>query len=61
MIKHDSLIIYEIKSGDQEKKLIRKMRKRCHFIYQHLKIIYIKPIYYIGFFKEKQKDSMFRF
>ena len=37
------------------------MMKKCHFIYQYLMAIYNKPIYYIGFVKEKQIDSIFSF
>ena len=48
----NSLMIYEIKSGNQEKKLVEQMKKRGNFIYQYLNSIYDKPIYYIGFIEK---------
>ena len=55
-IQEDSVMVFEIKSGDQPKKLIRQMKNRCYYIYQYLKTIYNKPIYYIGFYKEKDSS-----
>ena len=53
-IKDNSLLIYEIKSGDKQMELINQMKKRCHFIVNYIKLIYkdIQHIYYFGFFKE---------
>lgn len=50
----NSLLLYEIKSGDRLKNLKEQMSERCHFICNYLKIFYDKPIYYIGFYKNKK-------
>ena len=52
-INRNSLIIYEIKSGNQEKKLIEQMEEKGNFIYQYLNSIYVQKIYYIGFYRKK--------
>lgn len=53
IIKKDSLIVYEIKSGNKERKLLEQMLYKSHFINQYIKFIYNKPIYYIGFYRTK--------
>ena len=50
----NSLLLYEIKSGDQLAKLKEQMSERCHFICNYLKVFYDRPIYYIGFYKDKK-------
>ena len=57
IIKSKSLLIYEIKSGDQKKKLEKQMIKRAYFIINYLKLIYDMPIYYFGFYKENPKKQ----
>ena len=57
-IQKDSLLLYEIKSGNQPKKLINGMKKRCQFIVKYLHIFYNRPIYYFGFYKGK-KDFIY--
>ena len=52
-INPNSLIIYEIKSGNQEKKLVDQMEERGNFIYQYLNSIYDQQIYYIGFYRKR--------
>ena len=52
-ISPNSLIIYEIKSRNQEKKLVEQMEERGNFIYQYLNSIYDKQIYYIGFYRKR--------
>ena len=51
----DSLLFYEIKSGDKQNQLKNQMKKRCHFIINYLRIFYGTkvPIYYIGFYRDK--------
>jgi len=51
-IHTNSLLLYEIKSGNQPSNLIEQMRKRCHFICNYLKIFFQKQIYYLGFYKD---------
>ena len=53
-----SLLIYEIKSGDQLEDLKEQMSKKCHFICNYLKVFYDKPIYYIGFYKNKKSKKI---
>lgn len=57
IIKKDSLMVYEIKSGKQDVALIDQMYKRGHFINQYLKFVYNKPIYYVGFYKSKDNTE----
>ena len=57
IIEKNSLIVYEIKSGKKEKKLINQMMKRCFFIQKYLNNIYDKQIYYIGFFRAKKYND----
>ena len=54
-ITSNSLLLYEIKSGDQKEKIIEQMRKRCQFIHNYLRLFYdfSIPIYYFGFYTEK--------
>ena len=58
IIKKDSLIVYEIKSGNKERELLEKMLYRSHFINQYIKFIYNKPIYYIGFYRTKKISEL---
>ena len=44
-------MIYEIKSGDQEGKLINQIYGRGFFIYKYIQYISNKPIVFIWFFK----------
>jgi len=44
-------MIYEIKSGDQEGKLINQIYGRGFFIYKYIQSISNKPIVFIWFFK----------
>lgn len=52
-IKENSLLLYEIKSGNNSKDLIKQIQKRCHFICNYLNFFYKRAIYYFGFYKEK--------
>ena len=54
-------MVYEIKSGNHEKKLTKEMKKRCYFIYQFLKTIFNRPIYYEGFSREKEINPILSF
>ena len=56
-IKANSLIVYEIKSGNREKDLVSQMSERGHFIGKYLNLIYNKPIYYIGFYRNKHSNK----
>ena len=58
IIKKDSLIVYEIKSGNKERELLEQMLYRSHFINQYIKFIYNKPIYYIGFYRTKKISEL---
>ena len=57
-IKKNSILIYEIKSGFQEDKLINQMYERGFFIYKYLECVYDRPIYYIGFFINNPNESI---
>ena len=57
-ITTDSLIVYEIKSGNPEIKLINQMKQKGNFIYQYLKSIYNKLVYYIWFYRNNAKDNL---
>ena len=57
-IKKNSILIYEIKSGFQEDKLINQMCERGFFIYKYLECVYDRPIYYIGFCTNNPNDSI---
>ena len=54
----NSILIYEIKSGFQENKLIKQMYERGLFIYKYLEFVYNKPIYYIGFFTNNKNNTV---
>ena len=58
IIKKNSILIYEIKSGFQEDKLINQMYESGFFIYKYLEFVYNGPIYYIGFFTSNPNDSI---
>ena len=53
ILENNSLLVYEIKSGDKKEELVEQMNTRCLFIHEFLKSIYNLPIYYIGFYKKK--------
>ena len=59
-IESNSLMIYEIKSGNAKKKLLNQMKKSFHFIYNYLSFFYKVPIYYIGFYRQidNQKNNI---
>ena len=57
-MRANSLLLYEIKSGDQLKKLKEQISERCHFICNYLKVFYDRPIYYIGFYKDKKMKEI---
>ena len=50
-------MIYEIKSGDQEGKLINQIYERGFFIYKYIQSIFDKPIAFIGFFRRNSNYS----
>ena len=60
-IKANSLLLYEIKSGDKFDKLISQMGKRCFFIFKYLKLIYDIPIYYFGFYRKTKDPLTYKF
>ena len=58
IISKNSIMIYEIKSGDQEIKLINQIYERGFFIYKYIQSIYNnKPIVFIGFFRRNSNYS----
>ena len=56
-INKDSLLVYEIKSGDQENKLLEQMKRRGNFIYRYLNSIYSKNVYYLGFYRKNYENN----
>ena len=52
-IEKDSILVYEIKSGNKKIELSKQIQTRCHLIYYYLNFIYHKPVYYLGFVNEK--------
>ena len=56
-INEDSLLVYEIKSGDQEDKLLAQMKRRGNFIYRYLNSIYSKKVYYLGFYRKNYENN----
>ena len=56
-INEDSLLVYEIKSGDQEDKLLAQMKRRGNFIYRYLNSIYSKNVYYLGFYRKNYENN----
>ena len=56
-INKDSLLVYEIKSGDQENKLLEQMKRRGNFIYRYLNSIYSKKVYYLGFYRKNYENN----
>ena len=56
-INKDSLLVYEIKSGDQENKLLEQMKRRGNFIYRYLNSIYSKNVYYLGFYRKIYENN----
>lgn len=60
-IKSNSLLIYETKSGNKKIKLKNQILKRCNFIYNYLKLILDKPIYYFGFYKVDEESQNYKY
>ena len=56
-INEDSLLVYEIESGDQENKLLEQMKRRGNFIYRYLNSIYSKNVYYLGFYRKNYENN----
>ena len=56
-IKPNSLLLYEIKSGDKPEKLKNQILKRCNFIIKYLTFFYKKPIYYFGFYQSNIRQK----
>ena len=56
-INEDSLLVYEIESGDQENKLLEQMKRRGNFIYRYLNSIYSKNVYYLGFYRKIYENN----
>ena len=56
-INENSLLVYEIKSGDQENKLLEQMKRRGNFIYRYLNSIYSKNVYYLGFYRKNYENN----
>ena len=57
IISKNSILIYEIKSGDQEGKLINQIYERGFFIYKYIESIFNKLIVFIGFFRRNSNYS----
>ena len=57
IISKNSIMIYEIKSGAQEIKLINQIYERGFFIYKYIQSIFDKPIVFIGFFRRNSNYS----
>ena len=55
-IEKGSLLLYEIKSGNQSNELKNQISKRCQFICKYIQIFYgtLRPIFYFGFFRENK-------
>ena len=51
------MLVYEIKSGDQEDKLLAQMKRRGNFIYRYLNSIYSKKVYYLGFYRKNYENN----
>ena len=56
-INANSLLLYEIKSGNKPFELKEQMQKRCQFICKYLELFYSMQIFYIGFYKDRKQKT----
>lgn len=59
IIKKDSFLVYEIKSGTKIMDLIDQMKRRGNFIQRYLEFISKKSVFYIGFYNTKKSSLNF--
>ena len=57
IINKNHIMIYEIKSGDQEEELINQIYEKGFFIYKYIQSISNKSVVFIGFFRRKSNYS----